>query len=365
MNFEQAIKRFNDEYDHTSYTKRALRRAESGTEPLSFRGLKGMPKFHSKAQGYFSYKTNCQYPGEGNNLKQPTVRLSGRFLHVPKCPEDIELVIHRPLPDNAVIGNVTLSMDIDGVFYASIEYTYTVMIDMTLRDAAVNDDQSILNHLSILGLDYSQPDFYVDSEGRKANYPHYYRQSEEKLAGLQRRLSRMQEGSRNYDRMLQKIRRLHTKIKNQRLDFVRKEASYLAGRYDVIVVEDIDLRSMGQALTLGKNLHDNGFGMFRTLLAQKLEAKGSVLVKVDRWYASTKTCSCCGYKNIEIKLGVSEWDCPVCGTHHLRDANAAVNIAQEGRRILLSYYRDYLAEKEHADAKAKALSDGRKKKTAA
>ena len=362
QDFQRAIKRFNSEYDHTSYTKRALRRDQSGTEPLTFRGLKGMPKFHAKAKGHYSYTTNCQYPAPGNSRVKPTVRLAGNMLYLPKIRNGIRLVVHRPLPDNAIIGTVTVSMDTDGKLYVSIEYSYILLMDMAIREAVGSADESIVDRLSFIGLDYSQPDFYVDSEGRKANYPRYYRQSEEKLARLQRQLSHMQKDSNHYKKKLQEIKKLHRKVKNQRLDFVRKEAAYLASRYDVVVVEDIDLRAMGQSLTLGKNLHDNGFGMFRDILAHKLEKKGSILVKVDRWFASTKTCSCCGAKNDNVKLGVSAWVCPVCGASHSRDVNAAVNIREEGKRTFMDYYLNWLVEDGITRKRVAALSEARRRK---
>ena len=362
--FETAVKRFNEQKDRTAYTKRALRRDASGVEKLSFRGLKGMPKFHAKARGDFSYTTDCQHAQPGNSLKRDTVRLEGDMLYLPKLKHGIKLIIHRKLPDDAVIGKVTVSMDADGSFFASVNYTCTVMMDMTFRDAAVTGDTSVLENMRILGLDYSQPDFYVDSDGRKANYPHYYRQSEEKLSKLQKRLSRMQQGSHNYERMHLRIARLHKKIANQRRDFIEQESCYLAKSYDVIAVEDIDLRSMGQALALGKNLHDNGFGMFRNALQRKLLAKGSVLVKVDRFFPSTKTCSVCGSINRGIRLGVSAWDCPDCGTHHLRDENAAVNIRDEGKRVFLEYLADFIQQEADAQQRAEALSAARHRKSA-
>jgi putative transposase len=228
-------------------------------------------------------------------------------------------------------------MDTDGMFYASIGYTYVVMMDMNLRTAVLNDDKEVLDSLSYLGLDYSQDDFYVDNEGRKANYPHYYRKSEEKLAKLQHELSKMEKDSNNYKKQQNKIARLHKKIRNQRKDFVTKKAVSLAREYDVVIVEDINLRAMGECLKLGKNLHDNGFGMFRNVLSRKLEEKGSVLVKIDKWYPSTQTCHCCGYVNKETKdLAVRAWDCPECGMHHDRDVNAAINIRDEGMRIALA-----------------------------
>lgn len=365
QNFLGAVKRFREEYDHRSYTKRALRRDKSGKEPLTFRGLKGMPKFHAKAMGDYSYTTNCQYPKETNSLKNPTIRLEGDRLYLPKLKAGVRLNIHRPLPENAVIGNVTVSMDTDGAIYVSVCYEYTTMMEMDIRNAVVEGSAGILEKMSFLGLDYSQQDFYVDSEGRKANYPHYYRKAEERLAHMQRQLSHMVKDSNNYKKMQARISSLNVKIRNQRRDFVQKESTYLASRYDAVVVEDIDLRAMGSCLKLGKNLHDNGFGMFRNMLEYKLLAKGSFLIRVDRFFASSQTCSHCGYVNKETKdLKVREWVCPECGTHHDRDHNAAVNIREEGKRIFLEQAYEKMAEEENAAARQQKKKNGRSKKTA-
>lgn len=155
--------------------------------------------------------------------------------------------------------------------------------------------------------------------------------------------------SYDYYRKLQaKIQKLHAKIRNQRGGFLQKESTRLVGMYDVVVVEDIGLRAMGGALKLGKNLHDNGFGMFRTMLGYKLERKGSCLVKVDRWFPSTKTCSHCGHSQ-KIRLDERTYVCEECGFTIDRDWNAAINIREEGKRTFLSYFRT-LIEKEQAAA---------------
>ena len=96
-------------------------------------------------------------------------------------------------------------------------------------------------------------------------------------------------------------------------------------------------KAMSQALNFGKSVSDNGWGMFTVFLKYKLEESGKKLIKVDRFFASSQICSCCGYKNTETKnLSVRAWDCPECGTHHDRDTNAAVNIKNEGMRLLCS-----------------------------
>ena len=260
-------------------------------------------------------------------------------------------MLHRRLPADAHIENVTLSMETDGSVHASICYSYILLVDMTLQEAAM--DGTLQEGTTFLGLDYSQQDFYVDSEGRKANYPKYYRKSEERLVLLQRRLSHKEKDSWNYRKLFKQIRKLHTKIKNQRKDFLQKESTRLVKAYDVIVVEDLDLRGMGGALSLGKNLHDNGFGMFRNMLAYKLRRKGSCLVKVDRWFPSSKTCSCCGHVLESLELSDRTYVCPACGNTMDRDENAAVNICEEGKRIFPDYLKKILQEEQEASDKAK------------
>lgn len=357
MDFRDSLSRFCKQPSHKAYTKRALRRDASGTEKLSFRGLKGIPKFHAKAQGYFSYRTACQYPDGKNSLKRPTVRLEGDRLYLPKLKEGLKLILHRDLPADAHINNVTVSVDTDGTIHAGICYSYTIMVEMSLQDAAM-DHGTVPEGISFLGLDYSQKDFYADSEGRKANCPKYYRESEGRLAMLQKKLSRQEKGGKNYQKTLKKIQDLHTKTRNQRKDFLHKESTLLVSEYDVIVVEDIDLRGMGAALSLGKNLHDNGFGMFRSMLAYKLRRKGSCLVKVGRWYPSSKTCSCCGHVLEGLKLSERTYVCPCCGMVMDRDHNAAVNIREEGKRIFLEYLKELILSEQAAAERAMKRKKG-------
>lgn len=124
------------------------------------------------------------------------------------------------------------------------------------------------------------------------------------------------------------------------------------------MVEDIDLRGMGAALSLGRNLHDNGFGMFRSMLAYKLHRKGSCLVKVDRWYPSSKTCSSCGHVLEELKLSERTYVCPCCGTVMDRDHNAAVNIREEGKRIFLEYLKGLVLSEQAAAERAMKRKKG-------
>lgn len=359
--FQKACKTFRDQKDRSTYRKSALRRDRSRKELLSFRGLKGIPRFHAKSAGYFSYRTACQYPKEGNALKRPTIRLEGSILYLPKLKQGVKLIIHRKLPEDAHILNVTVFMDTDGTYRVSICYSYTFLMEMDYREAATQE-QPLPKETRFLGLDYSQKDLYVDSEGRKANYPKYYKRSEQKLARLQKSICRKEKNGKNYQKSMRKIQKLHVKIKHQRHDYLQKLSTELVSRYDVIVVEDINLRAMGGCLSLGKNLHDNGFGLFREMLAYKLWKKGSCLVRIDRMYPSSKTCSVCGAVKQDLKLSDRIYICPECGCFIDRDYNAAVNIREEGKRTFLIYLKEAMEKEEEAKIRQKATKERRQKK---
>lgn len=148
-------------------------------------------------------------------------------------------------------------------------------------------------------------------------------------------LARMEYGSKNYLRQKQKVAKIHANVKHQRKDLLDKLSLSLVSRYDVICIENLDLHAMAQDLNFGKSVHDNVWGMFVRMLEYKCRREGKILVKVDRWFPSSQTCSSCGTKNPEVRdLSVREWICPECGAHHLRDRNAAVNIMKEGLAML-------------------------------
>ncbi len=293
LHFKAAVEKFNEEYDRKSYTKHSLKRKRTiGIEP-TFRNLKGMPRFKSRKNHDFSYTTN----------------------------NPIKVKQHRPLPEGSIIKNATISMDCRGNFHVSLCVEYCINIEPKPSK-------------EVLGLDYAQADFYVDSEDRRANYPHYYRKAEAKLAKEQRKLARKVKDSKGWQRQKQKISEIQLHIANQRKDWLHKESRKLANAYDAICVEDMDLRALGQCLHLAKNQQDNGFGMFRTFLKYKLEEMGKQFVKIDKWYPSSKTCHSCGYVHNELQLTERTWICPNCGTHHNRDYNAAINIKEAGTALL-------------------------------
>ncbi|MFC0301688.1 RNA-guided endonuclease InsQ/TnpB family protein, partial [Virgibacillus soli] len=173
-----------------------------------------------------------------------------------------------------------------------------------------------------------------DSEGEKANYPKFYRQMLAKLAIEQRKLSRKKKGSSNWDKQRIRVAKIQEKVVNQRKNFLHHKSKELVTNYDAVVIEDLDMKAMSQALNFGKSVADNGWGMFTSFLQYKLKEQGKQLIKIDKWFPSTKSCSACGSIK-EVKLSERTYQCP-CGLNIDRDYNSALNIKKEGIRLLAS-----------------------------
>ena len=219
---------------------------------------------------------------------------------------------------------MNISQTPSGKYYASVLFEY----ENQIQEQELHD---------FLGLDFSIHGLYKDSNGNEPAYPRYYRQAEEHLKREQRKLSLMQKGSKNRSKQRIKVANLHEKVANQRKDFLHKQSRQIANAYDCVCIENLDIKAMSQSLNFGKSVADDGWGMFVTFLKYKLEETGKRLVKVNKFFASSQICNVCGYKNTAVKnLSIRVWDCPECGTHHNRDINAAINIRNEGMRLVLA-----------------------------
>lgn len=274
----------------------------------------GFPQFKSKHHSRKAYTTNNQ---------KGTVRIiDNKTIRLPKLG-DVKVKLHRRIPENANIKSATISETATGKFHISILVEYEEQIELIKPKAE-----------KVLGLDYSSKELYVDSETNSPDYPKFYRQAEEKLKKAQRILSRREKGGENRKKQRLKVARLHEKVVNQRKDFLHKLSKQIANAYDAVAIEDLNMRGMAQGLHLAKSTNDNGFGMFKTFLAYKLAEQGKPLVVIDKWYPSSKTCHVCGEKNKELTISDREWICKKCNTVHNRDINAAINIKNEGCRML-------------------------------
>ena len=271
----------------------------------------GFPKFKSKKNDRKSYAT----ANDGN-----IIRIENGKVHLPKLGY-VKAKISREIPKEQRIISATVSQDASGKYYVFIVTEY----EANPTDIPISKENA-------LGLDYSSPSFYVDSEGNIADMPHWYREAEKRLAREQRKLSRMKKGSNNYHKQKIKIARAYEKVRFQRQDWQHKLSTQLADKYDFICVEDLNMQAMARGLHLAKATNDNGFGQFRNMLSYKMEERGKKLITIDKWFPSSKTCRHCGYVNSDLTLNDREWVCPSCGAKIDRDVNAAINIKTEGLR---------------------------------
>lgn len=274
----------------------------------------GFPKFKSKKRNKNSYTTNNQ---------KGTVQIIGNRIKLPKVGL-VKVKQHRIIPNNQIIKSATITRTPSGKYYVSILVEY----EQVIPNIELSKDKTI-------GLDYASHSFYVDSQGREADYPKFYRNTQSKLAREQRKLSNMKYGSNNYQKQRMIVARIQEHIANQRKDWIHKLSTRLANEYDIVCVEDINMQNMARSLKLGKSTNDNGFGMFRDILSYKLFDRGKVLVKINKWFPSSKMCRHCGTVNSELKLSDRVWICG-CGAVINRDENAAINIMNEGLRMIFS-----------------------------
>lgn len=274
----------------------------------------GFPKFKSVKRSRRSYTTN--------NQKGTVAIIDDKYIKIPKIGK-VKAVIHREPNADWKIRSATISQDGDGKFYASIlfEYNETITV-VTITENAI-------------GLDYKSDGLYMDSYGYCPHGHKYYRENQTKLARAQRKLKHMVIGSNNYKKQQCRIAKIQKHTANQRADYLHKESTKIANLYDIVCVETLDMKAMSnKGFGNGKATLDNGYGMFLNMLEYKLAYRGKCFVKVDRWYPSSQLCSCCG-KQKKLMLADRIYKCD-CGLTIDRDYNAAINIKNEGLRILRS-----------------------------
>jgi putative transposase len=184
-----------------------------------------------------------------------------------------------------------------------------------------------------VGLDLGLRDAVVPSTGPRIPAPRFYRRGARKLRRAQRTFSRRLKGSRNKAKARRKVARVHQRIANQRADFTHKLSTTLIKHYQAVCIEDLNVRGLART-KLAKSVHDASMGMVRRQLEYKGQWYGTHVVAVDLFYPSTQLCHDRGHRNETLTLGDRTWQCPRCGTMPDRDLNAALNIRDEGLRLL-------------------------------
>ena len=287
----------------------------------------GLPRFKSKKNHYDSL-TIPQF-----------CSIDDKHIYFPKFNEGIRCKFHREVI--GTISNFTITRTPANKYYVSIQ----VEKDYEPLNKSIDTSKSI-------GIDLGIENLLTLSDGTVITNNKYIDAYAYKLTKAQKHLSRKKCGSASYNRQRLKIAKLQEKISNCRHDYLHKITTNLIKQYDYICIEDLDNKQMKSKdlrkdetrksrTNLNKNLSDVSFGIFKSYLEYKANWSNKSIIKVNRYYPSSKLCHICGYKKIDLTLKDRSWTCPICNTTHNRDLNASINILNEGLRSLSLGTSDY------------------------
>ena len=304
---------------NTKVMKQSIRQMLSAYEKF-FKQHNGFPKFKSKKD-----KQSALFPLEAisknNKFETRKITLTQPLKDIRfKCSD---LYFNRLKQYHDMIRSATLSKTKSGNFFLS------VLIELPNEDVVKFHQTN--EHV---GIDLGVKDFVITSDGEVFENKHFYKSQEQKIAKLQRQLSKKQKGSNNRNKARTKLAKAFEKLNYQKENYIHSVVNELLRYYDIIFMEDLNVKGMLKNHKLAKAIQEVGFYRFKSILVDKAFNNGKQVIFVDRFYPSSKTCHVCGYKKHDLKLSDREWTCPVCGEHHDRDLNAAMNIFLEGEKII-------------------------------
>ena len=243
----------------------------------------------------------------------------GKSLTLAKMDEPLAIVWHRPLPDGCKPSSVTITKD------EAERYFVSILVEEDIKAWEVTP--------KMVGLDLGLKSMVITSDGQTHGNPKFFAKDEKKLAKAQRRLAKKKKGSKNRAKARLKVARLHKKIADRRRDYQHKLSTKIIRENQVVCIESLQVKNMVKNHSLAKAISDVGWSEFVRQLEYKAEWYGRTLVKIDKWYPSSKRCFDCGHILDSLTLDVRAWTCPECGVHHDRDINAAKNILAVGLTV--------------------------------
>ena len=298
----------NEEYDwlkevNSQSIQFALRNLDTAYDRF-FRKLAQFPKFKSR-----KHKNTFTIPQFG--------RLENYKIFIPKFKEGIKVKLDNRKVEGE-IGKMNITKTPTGKYYVSI------FTEQEIEQLPKTNKKC--------GIDLGLKDFVITSDGKKFKNNRYTKKYSKELKKAQQHLSRKEKGSNGFEKQKLKVAKIHEKIASCRLDTLHKVSKELVENYDIISIEDLNVKGMIKNHKLSKHIADASWGNFVNLLQYKCDWYGKELVKVNRFYPSSKTCSSCGWLNQNLKLSDRKWICK-CGETHDRDINASLNILKEGLKI--------------------------------
>ena len=290
-----------------------------------YKGQTELPKFHSK-KNKNSFKDSM--------MKENFFNWNEKTVDLPKIGK-IKFQ-HRNLPkwwqNRTKVCSYTCSRNPNGKYYITILFEVNLSFKQKPKSENIDENQ-------VIGLDFDCDDMYIDSNGKSASKDFGFTKQKQKnlpkLSHLQRQYARTVKGSKNREKLRIRLASLEEHIANARLDWIEKETLRLTKENQLIGLENLSIKGMMKGSKNAKNYQDIAWSTFVGKLMWKGERNGCHIIKIDRFFPSSQTCSCCGYKNKEVQIKhLERWTCPQCGTSHQRDENAAINITAESYKVL-------------------------------
>jgi len=313
---------------------------------------KAFSNFFSKRAKYPRFKKKRS--GGSAEFTRSAFRLKDGQVFLAKCTEALPICWSRPIPQGCIPSTITVKLDASGRWFVSLLVDNLGIKPLPLVDKSIGIDAGIASLIAT-------------SDGRHTTNPKHFNRLYKRLRQAQKTLSRRQKGSQNREKARLEVARIQASIKDGRGDFLHKLTTQLVRENQTIAVEDLAVRNMVKNRKLARSISDASWGELARLLEYKCQWYGRTLVKIDRWFPSSKRCGNCGQIVDKLPLSIREWTCPQCGIVHDRDLNAARNILAAGLAVLAGNSEEVCGANVRPDrhgskGQLRKASNGRKQK---